>query len=138
MTIYRTLADPAYLDPTIDPDDRPLGSLFAFPDPFDANYGRGGLARDDDVTRAGCRRGRDCRRRRSSPTRCPRCHVPDARRARDRPTPRSAAGRPARSPTRRGSDDVTYEEIAGAPHYLEGHRPAAMRSSRTGSRARFP
>jgi hypothetical protein len=45
MVIYRTLANPAYLDPRIDPSKRPLGSIFSPGDPIIGNYAALGLAR---------------------------------------------------------------------------------------------
>jgi hypothetical protein len=42
LLVYRTLADPRYLDRRLDPSPRPLGSIFSYGrDPIHGNYGEG-------------------------------------------------------------------------------------------------
>ena len=135
MVIYRTLADPAYLDLTIDPDQRPMGSLFAFPDPLDANYGRGGLART--MTARGWlstwsalsskARLADTMPHVKKPTLILHPTADTEIRVKEAIEIRDSAG----------ADDVTYHEMPGALHYLEGDRPEAMQIVAAWIAARF-
>jgi hypothetical protein len=124
LTIYRTLADPAYLDLSIDPDDRAMGTVFAAGDPLDANYGYAGLARTMTArgwlsTWSGLSSGA------KMADTMPAVTVPTLVL---HPTGDTEIRRWQAEEIRdaSGSDDVTYATIDGAPHYLHGHRVGAV------------
>ncbi|HZR84126.1 MAG TPA: alpha/beta hydrolase [Candidatus Binatia bacterium] len=136
LVIYRTLADPAYLDLTIDPDDRPLGSLFAFPDPFDGNYGRFGLGRVM-TPRGWLSTWSSLTSRARLADTMPKVKVPTLIL---HPTADSEIRlRQARDIRgRAGSDDVSYHELKRAPHYLDGFRRQAADIVTAWLRERYP
>ena len=136
LTIYRTLADPAYLDLSIDPDERPLGSLFAFPDPFDANYGRGGLARTM-TTRGWLSTWSGLSSHAKLADTIPNVTVPTIL---VHPTGDTEirVWQAKEIVDNSGATDKTYVEMKGAPHYLEGHRREAMDIVAEWMKERYP
>jgi alpha-beta hydrolase superfamily lysophospholipase len=136
LTTYRTLANPAYLDLSIDPDDREMGSVFAFPDPLDANYGYGGLARVMTV-RAWLSTWSGLSSNAELADTMPKVTLPTLV---VHPTGdteiRIHEARAIHAAS--GSDDATYVEIPGAAHYLHGRRGEAMGAVVDWLRSRVP
>jgi len=127
LLVYRTLADPRYLDRTLDPSPRALGSIFSFGrDPIAGNYGEGigrvMSARGWLSTWSGLRSNAALERT------LPAVTVPTlvlAARADTDIYPAECRQAFAAS----GARDRTYAELEGADHYL---RPAGEAGARLG------
>jgi alpha-beta hydrolase superfamily lysophospholipase len=113
-----------------------MGSLFAFPDPFDANYGRGGLARMM-TARGWLSTWSGLSSHAKLADTMPHVTVPTIL---VHPTAdteirvRQATEIVANA----GATDATYVELKGAPHYLEGHRREALSIVADWLTKRFP
>ena len=136
MVIYRTLANPAYLDLSIDPDDRSMGSIFAHPDPMEANYARNGIARTMTARGWLSTWSALSSKARMADT-MPTIHVPTLL---IHPTADTEIRRREAQAIydHSGAADKTLFEIAGAPHYLEGYRTEALNLVIEWLRKRFP
>ena len=136
MVIYRTLANPAYVDLSIDPDDRQMGSLFAYPDPMEGNYRRNGMARTMTARGWLSTWSALSSRAKMSDT-MPTIKVPTLL---IHPTADTEIRRREAQAIfdSSGAADKTLIEMPGAPHYLEGYRPEALNLVVEWLRKRFP